>query len=335
MVRIAVVGLGNISKRHRANVKILYPDSEIFVVSARGLSSAEGHENIDRIFTDVADLLENKIDMAIVASPAPFHIQQAAAFLEKRIPVLIEKPLADTVSTFERYSNLFHKNRDIVEVSYNLRQLPSAVVVKNFLNEGGIGKVYNVLAEVGQYLPDWRPMTDYRSSVSANKKLGGGVLLELSHEIDYLTWFFGEFDSVYCVSKNSGALAIDVEDSVDAIFLEKSAGLTINLHMDFLQRFASRTCKIIGEKGNLVWDVLNNSVCFLGGKDKSQVLYHDPSFDRNEMYLSALTNFSQIALGAARPSVDLEHALTTLKIIELMRKSAEMNMVMPLEGDVS
>jgi small basic protein len=83
----------------------------------------------------------------------------------------------------------------------------------------------------------------------AKRALGGGVLLELSHEFDYLTHLFGRFDRVFCVTGRSGLLEIDVEDRAD-ILLTRADGLVAQLHMDFLQRKATRRCKVIGEHGN-------------------------------------------------------------------------------------
>ena len=76
--------------------------------------------------------------------------------------------------------------------AYNLRFLPSLQAYRERIQFGVIGKVLSVRCEIGQYLPSWRPGSDYRQAVSASRALGGGALLELSHEIDYLRWIFGE-----------------------------------------------------------------------------------------------------------------------------------------------
>ena len=85
------------------------------------------------------------------------------------------------------------------------------------------------------YLPDWRSKRNYSKTSSAMKKLGGGVLLDLSHELDYIRWFFGEMKSVFANIQNSGTLDIDVEDSVDMIF-ESDKGFSVSVHLDFNSR---------------------------------------------------------------------------------------------------
>jgi predicted dehydrogenase len=74
--------------------------------------------------------------------------------------------------------------------------LPSLIEFKRQIFSEKLGKIYSIRAEIGQYLPGWRPESDYRICVSVQQKLGGGVLLELSHEIDYLSWIFGRVDWV-------------------------------------------------------------------------------------------------------------------------------------------
>lgn len=85
------------------------------------------------------------------------------------------------------------------------------------LNEGTTGKVLFVRSEFGQYLPDWRPEQDYRENYSARSSLGGGIILDSSHEIDYLRWFFGEIEQVYCRSSIQSELEVDVEDTASII----------------------------------------------------------------------------------------------------------------------
>ena len=106
---------------------------------------------------------------------------------------------------------LFSKTTSKIGVAYNLRYLPSAKKVKHIISERVLGRLTNVHIECGQYLPDWRPGTDYRLGVSAQKKLGGGALLELSHELDYLLWIFGSIRSVVAKLETTGTLDIDVD----------------------------------------------------------------------------------------------------------------------------
>jgi predicted dehydrogenase len=325
-----VIGSGSIARRHIANLKKLYPDSVIACISASGRYLQPDEVGADVTYQEIKDTTQISFQYAIVASPSPFHLEHATELLNRGIPVLIEKPLSNCLSNFHAYREHLIKNQKIIGVAYNLRYLTSAVYLKKLLNQNILGTIYSVLIDVGQYLPDWRPASDYRNNVSAQKKLGGGVLLELSHEIDYLTWLFGPFDNAFCNIRLTGALEIDVEDRVAAI-LSINNGLIAQLNMDFLQRAPTRVCKIVGESGTLVWNILKNTIELKTSKEQQETIFSDPEYDYNTMYLDQLSNFSKVGAGG-KPEVALEQGLYVLQVIEALRRSAESNQNIPI-GD--
>lgn len=316
-----VVGSGSIACRHIANLKTLFADCTVSCVSASGRTLNAKSVGADFVHQTWEQAKNSDPTFAIVASPAPMHIKHAAELLRAGVPVLVEKPLADTLTSFNAERETFYANGDKVAIAYNMRFLPSSQKIKVLLDENIIGRLHSVMIDVGQYLPDWRPGTDYKKNVSARRDLGGGVLLELSHELDYLTWLFGEFDIAYCIATNSGSLDIDVEDNVDAIFSRKN-GMTVTLHMDFLQRTVSRRCKIIGETGTLIWDLMQNSITLYTPKNQEMTLYSDPKYDRNSMYLDELQHFAEVAEGKSKPMVDVPQALYTLGLIEALKHAS-------------
>jgi predicted dehydrogenase len=326
-----VVGSGSIARRHIANIKTLFSQANVGCVSASGRLLSLEEVGADTVYQSIEQALGAKPLLAIVASPAPFHVEQAAALLRAGVPVLIEKPLSDSLESFAGAGEVLLANSAKIEVAYNLRFMPSAIRLKALLDEQILGRIHSVSIEVGQYLPDWRPATDYRKNVSARKRLGGGVLLELSHELDYLTWLFGAFDSAYCVASNSGVLEIDVEDSAHAI-LRRKDGLVANLHMDFLQRAPTRICKIIGESGTLTWNLLRNSISLNAGQDAEKIVFNDPDYNRNDMYLDELSRFIKVATGELKPEVDIYQALDTLRLIEALKYSSRARQVVNI-GD--
>ena len=103
------------------------------------------------------------------------------------------------------------------------------------VNSNKLGSFLFSKINCSSYLPDWRPSQDYRRTVSSSSSYGGGVLLELSHEIDYANWFFGPFLKVQAVLKNTGTLEIDVEDIADLVLTNKN-GMNVQIHLDFCSR---------------------------------------------------------------------------------------------------
>ena len=328
-----VIGSGSIAKRHIGNIKKLFVSARVGCVSASGRAlSADDVGDDTVIYSSMDEALDDNPLFGIVASPAPLHAAYAAQLLSRKIPVLIEKPLSDSLQRYTVYRDVLAAHKDRIEIAYNLRFMSSALKFKALLGACAVGEVRSVSVEVGQYLPDWRPSSDYRKNVSAQRELGGGVLLELSHELDYLGWLLGGFETAYCVARNTGALEIDVEDTVDAL-LVRSDRLVVNVHMDFLQRAPVRACKVVGQQGTLVWDILNNGIILHTGRDQSRVLFEDPDYDRNNMYLDQLRHFSQVAQGLAAPVIGLDDGLQTLCLIEAMRKSVATGQAVKI-GDI-
>ena len=319
MQKIAVIGLGNITTRHRKNLKTIYPGAVIYAMSASGRVPMDPISNADVIVNSISEIISHKPDMAIVASPATFHAIHAVPLIEAGIPVLIEKPLgveeSDTVSIIKAAD----KYQTPVAVGYCLRYLSSSNYVRKLLEEKLVGKLYNAFIDTGQYLPDWRPDKDYHDSVSASRHLGGGALLELSHEIDYVQWLLGPLKSKYAILRSSEELLLDVEDSVD-ILATNSEGVVVSIHLDFLQRQAHRKFRFIGSKGNIEWDLLRNEVVLITEK-KKEVLFSEPEWDKNKMYLNMIVDFENLILKKPNKCITLAEAKNTVSLITQIKTS--------------
>lgn len=319
MQKIAVIGLGNITTRHRKNLKILYPNAVIYAMSASGRIPVDPISNADVIVNNISEIISHKPDMAIVASPATLHAMHAIPLIKAGIPVLIEKPLgveeSDTVSIIKAAD----KYQVPVAVGYCLRYLSSSSCVKKLFEEKFIGELYNVFVDTGQYLPDWRPDKDYHDSVSASRHLGGGALLELSHEFDYVQWLLGPIKTQYAILRSSEDLSLNVEDLVD-ILATNNDGIVISIHLDFLQRQAHRKCRFIGSKGNIEWDLLRNEVVLIKEK-KKVVLFSEPEWDKNRMYLNMILDFENLILKKPNKCITLAEAKNTVSLINEIKTS--------------
>ena len=314
MERIAVIGLGNISIRHRKNLKYLYPLASIYAMSASGQVNATEVSDCDVFVFSVKELIQHRVELAIVASPATLHSVHAIPLIEAGIPVLIEKPLAISLADCQAIHTASHDHNTPVAIGYCLRYLPSALIMKRLLEQQKVGRCYYAHVEVGQYLPDWRPNIDYRNSVSARVELGGGVLLELSHEFDYIQWLLGPLLVKYANLYSSEELALSVEDMAD-IILSSTTGTITSIHLDFLQRKAHRKCRVIGSEGTLEWDLIHNSVT-LSSANGIEIIYCDPDWDKNQMYLAMIADFVNLIQGEKNNGASIEEATQTVTLIE-------------------
>ncbi len=320
MKKVAVIGLGNIATRHRRNLKHLFPDVFLYAMSASGRIPAGLVSDSDEIVASLNELIQQKPEMVIVASPAPFHASHAIPLIEAGIPTLIEKPVTVTTQDSECLQKAIESNSTPVAVGYCLRYLSSSIKMKILLEENVIGDIYNSFIQIGQYLPDWRPSKHYQDSVSANKHLGGGALLELSHELDYAQWLFGDLHVEHAILRSSKELDLEVEDMAD-ITLTNGQGMVCNIHLDFLQRSAHRICSFIGSKGRLDWDLIKNKITFTDSKD-TRTLYSAPTWNKNRMYIAMLEDFVRMIIGQSHQCIELGAAAKTIQLIENIKKKA-------------
>lgn len=319
MKNIAIVGLGNIATRHRRNVKLLFPQAKVYAMSASGRKVEGPLSDCDEIASSIEELI-GLVDMAIIASPAPSHAAHAIPFIAANIPVLIEKPIVASSEDAQRLLEASKTFKTPLAVGYCLRYLPSARVTQQALVKQRAGQLLNARVSIGQYLPDWRATKDYRDSVSASKALGGGALLELSHELDYARWMLGELHVHSAIIRNSGTLGIEVEDLVDVVAMTNQQAV-VHLHLDFLQPKAHRHCDFIGTKGRIEWDLILNQV-LLHTAEGTETLYSDADYDRNRMYLDMLTDFTHFIAGRPHHCILVEDAVATIGFIENIRSVA-------------
>jgi predicted dehydrogenase len=323
--RILIAGLGSIGKRHLRLARELLPKADIRVL--RHQATNEVPEFSNGCFSSIEEGIAFAPQIAVIASPAPFHIATAQTLAEGGVHLLIEKPLSALLDGVTQLLETCQKQGTVLLTGYNLRFLPSLQRFSDLLDESVIGKVLSVRCEIGQYLPSWRPDSDYREGVSARRELGGGSLLELSHELDYLRWIFGEVDWVKATLSRQSSLEIDVEDTVHLTlgFTPTTDGhqLVGSVNLDFIRHDTTRLCTAIGDSGSLRWNGLTGEVALYeaGAKEWCELFSHP--HQRDDSYRAEWKNFIACVTEHQMPLITGEDGLKVLQIIEASRISAE------------
>jgi len=322
--RVLIFGLGSIGKRHLRLARDLLPNSDIRVF--RHQHTNDIPENSNGCFFEIEDVIEFAPQIAVIASPATFHIKFAMTLASIGTHLLIEKPLSSSLGGVSKLIDICKKKDLTLMTGYNLRFSPSLKKFRELLNNEFVGKVLSVRCEVGQYLPSWRSGTDYRFGVSARKELGGGVLLELSHEIDYLSWIFGDVEWVSATLAKQSNLDIDVEDvahiSLGFVPSFEDNQLIGVVNLDFIRHDTCRLCVAIGEKGSLRWNGLTGVVdVYKAGENNWYQLFRYES-KSDESYHAEWVNFLECVSNNLNPLVTGEDGLKALEIIEAARKSS-------------
>lgn len=330
--RYLIVSLGSIGRRHLRNLRALRPEASIAVW--RQKSRVEEGEQIagaDHLFSTLQQVLEFRPTAAIIAGPASTHLPVAKSLAEAGIHLFIEKPLADRLDEVDAFLGFCRSKQLTLMVGYNLRFLPSLNEAKRIIESGRIGDVLSARAEVGQYLPNWRPDTDYRTGVSAQSALGGGVLLELSHDLDYICWLFGLPDRVSALGGRYSRLEIDVEDTVEILLEYGMPARLVSVHMDMIQRAPIRRCRFIGSEGTLIWDSIGDRIeLYCADRGSWEILDQFALTDRNRMYLDEIEHFLGCIESGDTPRCAGDDGRDVLGIVSAVRQAMTARTSVPL-----
>lgn len=327
-MKILVVGCGSIGERHIKNLIDISSHNIIaFDTSKERLDVIKGHydvetcDNIERCF-------DYGVDAVIVCTPPNSHIQIADLAITHDAHVFIEKPISDRLDNLDELIKKAANNQKIILVGYCFRFSEGLKIVKNLIDSGKLGRILSIKAEFGQYLPDWRPWQNYRQSYTAKKELGGGIILDGSHEIDYLYWLVGDVREVFCFADKISDLEVETEDIAE-ILLRFSNGVVGEIHLDFIQRAYSRNCKIIGEKGTLIWNFGEHKVSIYLADSNEWKIYNVDA-DVNLMYIEEMKHFLQCIDGLSIPIIDATQGKRVLEIALAAKESNENGTVMDI-----
>jgi predicted dehydrogenase len=320
VIRAVVAGLGSIGRRHLANLRAIEPDAQITVLRHDRAETAVPAD-ADRVVHTLADAVAQRPDIAFVCGPSSTHVTVGLALAEAGIHLFVEKPLALMAADAARLVDVCAQARRLLIVGYNLRFSTSLRALYDAARSGRIGRIMSGRAEVGQYLPDWRPDVDYRRTNSARREFGGGVVLELSHELDYMRWLLGDVRAVDAVVARLSDLEIDVDDTAD-ILLSFARGSVGNIHLDMTQRNPTRRCQLVGTNGTLSWDGITGETRLFEPGAGWSTLVPAGAQERDAMYLAQTAHVVACLRGEAEPLADGRTGAAVVKLAEAVAAAA-------------
>lgn len=258
-MNILIVGLGSIARKHIAAIREAAPDAKIYAL--RSSSSSAAYEGV----TDIRSPEEAgvRFDFAIISNPTSLHAATIERLASLRIPLFIEKPLFAEAG----HEELVDKIRESgirTYVACNLRFLDCLRYLHDYISSHPERRINEVNVYCGSYLPDWRPGTDFRQCYSAIPELGGGVHIDLVHEIDYVCWIFGLPSESFGVCRNVSSLGIAAIDYAAylLIYPEFTASVTLN----YYRRDYRRMVEIVFEDCTWTADLKLNEIRDAEGK---------------------------------------------------------------------
>jgi predicted dehydrogenase len=318
---VAIVGFGSAGARALEVLRELRPDAEFLVVSRSGAAG-----EVFRSTSSLDDVAAFEPDAVVLAGPATTRVDVLRQIGALNVPVFIEKPLAHTLGDAVVAVELLGPALERSQLGYNLRFSEPLVAFRDFVRGGRFGRVVRFSAETGQYLPDWRPGKDYRETVSARAELGGGVLLELSHELDYLRWIFGEWDWVSAWTGRTSSLEIDVEDTaLVTIGIEGDQAepqVVGQLSLDLVRRDKTRVVTAVCEGGTLRWDGIAGTVAvYEPSESRWETVVTDSG--SQSTYRAQWDSFFSVVEKGSAPLVAMSDGVAVLRAVEAIRHSHE------------
>ncbi len=316
--KILIVGFGSIGKRHYEYISKYFKNIEIGIL----LNKSNKKLKNKNLYFSLNDALSFRPNAAIICSPSNIHYKQCLFFAQNSIHILVEKPIFNKIEPINKILHHVKKNNLVFRVGYNLRY--SKLLNQFKKNIKLLGQIYLVNCDVGNNIKNWR-RDHYSKTVSALKTKGGGVILELSHEIDYLNWVFGKFIKLYSNFSKISDLNINVEDNAQIIFEAKNKNkinktFKIVLTLDFLRHNNTRLITAIGKNGTLKLDLIENTLSLYLKNKKKWTVIDENKDDINKTYLSQFKDFKNMIF-MNKLTYDSNELMAVLNIIEFIKKS--------------
>jgi len=279
-MKILFTGLGSIGKRH-ARLLLENFDHQIFALRSgkspdsgiTGVTELRSWEEVDAV----------RPDLAFITNPTFLHIRTAIDCAMRGMHLFMEKPIDCTDNGLEQLLKLVRQRSLTAYIAYPLRFHP---VIKALKAKIADVSILHARVVYTSFLPDWRPGRDPRTSYSAKREQGGGVLLDLSHEMDYCEHLFGPLRSVDGRAGRISNVTVDAEDYADLLCEYERA--LVNVHLDTFSRSSQRFIEVEIQDRHIHADLLHNRIrCVEAGQEKTTEF----ACDRDDVMLAQLKYF--------------------------------------------
>ncbi len=324
-MKFLIAGLGSIGRRHFRNL-IALGEKDIILLRSHKATLPDDELAGYPVETDINIALKNhKPDAVIIANPTALHLDVAIPAAEAGCAILLEKPVSHSLEKLDSLQKNAEKSGSKILVGFQFRYHPTLNKARELIQQNALGKILTVHAHWGEYLPQWHPWEDYRKSYAARAELGGGVIVTLTHPLDYLRFLLGEVESLWSFNGHLSPLEINVED-VAEIGMRFTSGAIGGVHINYIQRPPKHTLEIVGTNGTLSWNNADGSLClehfpapFGSYSDNppapvSESFLPPTGFERNQLFISQMRHFIDVVNGKSEPTCSLNDGIRALQM---------------------
>ena len=328
---ILVIGTGSAGKRHARNFNSLGCSVSCMDPRQDRLDELAGEEiKVASVFTDLEDAFSRAaaFDGVVVASPPSFHVDQAISALQRGVPVLLEKPVSPDLAGSIKLQKAVQDSGVPLLLGYTWRWWSPLTKVKTLIDQQVVGRLRYVKFTMSAHLADWHPWERYQDFFMASRALGGGALLDESHWLDLMLWFFGMPRKLFAKIEKISGLEIETDDNVDMLVYYDN-DLRVNLHLDLYARPHEKSIQFVGDKGTLIWEPNQIRIC---KQMEPEWEIEDFNCDRNDMFVAVAEEFLTIIGGPSDHTCTIDDGVRVLKLIEAARTSSREEKVIQLDN---
>lgn len=322
---IALIGIGSIGFRHLNNIINNFKDIEqIYVydinqqVVYKKIKSLKNKKII--LLKNKKDILKHKVNLALICTPTFSHYTDSIAFIDAGTPVFIEKPF--TIK-YKECVELIKRKKNHIFIGCNMRYHPAIKKAKEIIQKKELGKIISAHAYFGHFLGNWKAKVDYRKTYHANNNLSGGILFDCIHELDYLTWLFGDVKKCFSIKNNMDVLSIE-SDEVAKVILQHNNGILSSVHLDYIQPVKRRGLEIIGSNGTFLWNSTGKDPekleVVLINKTTKKNLINEEYKNINDTYVEELKEILSILKDNVANNTSLLTSECAMKTIKVLNK---------------
>ncbi len=333
-MKFLIVGLGSIGRRHLRNLAAL-GEHDLILLRSHHATLPDDELAGYPVETSLVDALQkHEPEAVIVANPTALHLDAAIPAARSGCSILLEKPVSHSLDRLDLLESALQKGGGRLLVGFQFRFHPTLQKAAALLKQGVIGRPLSFHIEWGEYLPGWHPWEDFRQGYAARPDLGGGVILTLTHPLDYLRMLLGEVETLWAFA-GSLNLGLPVEDTAE-IGLRMAGGALGSVHVDYNQQPPTHCWEIVGSNGTLKWDNATGELEVFAASPSSPVSpgsviqaerqweVHQPplGFERNVMFIEEMKHFLAVVRDRESPLCTLQDGKRALELALAARRSA-------------
>lgn len=280
------------------------------------------------LITSYKSAILTRPDLVFICNPSAYHLKDAFYFSKIKSNLFIEKPLMTNSFDFEiKYKSLIKltkKNKIISMVGYQMRFHPGIIFLKQLIKNNTYGNVIYAQFINCTFLPNHHPYENYQKSYASVKNLGGGVLENLSHEVDIIQYFFGLPKKIYSFSSNVKIIKTQTDNNFASLMkyqINKGNFFDVYLKLSYTQEQEERYIKIQFAKKIITLDLSTNKLFFYNKKKKKNNLEKKYNISRNNLFINELKHLKYCIKNNVDTKLSIEKIKKTQELIMLLKKA--------------